>query len=103
MFDYPMKHSFKCLICFLFAFLKPLVILEEISLLVASIRSKSPSHLFSFFPVKSNREISIKYSRVFNNFSLSIFFKEDALNFAATVGYPCLLRPSYVLRYQLTL
>ena len=58
--------------------------------------------VFSFFPVKSNREISIKYSRVFYNFSFSIFFKEDALNFAATVGYPCLLRPSYVLRYQLT-
>ena len=24
-------------------------------------------------------------------------FQEDALDFAASVGYPCLLRPSYVL------
>lgn len=24
---------------------------------------------------------------------------DEAIDFAATVGYPCLLRPSYVLRY----
>ena len=29
---------------------------------------------------------------------LLLLFQDDALNFAATVGYPCLLRPSYVLR-----
>ena len=26
-----------------------------------------------------------------------VFPKDEALEFAATVGYPCLLRPSYVL------